>query len=76
MLGLDSLDLAGIDVARAEGLIHVAGSTGMTTEKAVQAHHNLPETALLDMGDFVGGMLKYLRKHPVPKVTVAGGSPR
>lgn len=63
----------GIDVARAEGLPHVAGSTGMTTEKAVQAHHNLPETALLDMGDFIGGMLKYLRKHPVPKVTVAGG---
>jgi cobalt-precorrin-5B (C1)-methyltransferase len=63
----------GIDVARAEGLTHVAGSTGMTTEKAVQAHHALPDTALLDMGDFVGGMLKYLRKHPVPKVTVAGG---
>ncbi|MFD1746247.1 cobalt-precorrin-5B (C(1))-methyltransferase [Rhizobium helianthi] len=63
----------GIDVARAEGLSHVAGSTGMTTEQAVQKHHGLPETALLDMGDFVGGMLKYLRKHPVPKVTVAGG---
>lgn len=63
----------GIDVARAEGLNHVAGSTGMTTEKAVQAHHALPDTALLDMGDFVGGMLKYLRKHPVQKVTVAGG---
>lgn len=63
----------GIDVARAEGLTHVAGSTGMTSEKAVQAHHSLPETALLDMGDFVGGMLKYLRKHPVQKVTVAGG---
>lgn len=63
----------GIDVARAEGLTHVAGATGMTSEKAVQAHHQLPETALLDMGDFVGGMLKYLRRHPVPKVTVAGG---
>jgi cobalt-precorrin-5B (C1)-methyltransferase len=25
------------------------------------------------MGDFVGGMLKYLRRHPVPRVTVAGG---
>ena len=25
------------------------------------------------MGDFVGGMLKYLRKHPVPRVTIAGG---
>jgi cobalt-precorrin-5B (C1)-methyltransferase len=25
------------------------------------------------MGDFVGGMLKYLRTHPVAKVTIAGG---
>jgi cobalt-precorrin-5B (C1)-methyltransferase len=25
-----------------------------------------------DMGDFVGGMLKYLRKHPVARITVAG----
>ncbi len=63
----------GIDVARAAGLNHVAGSTGNTSEKAVEAHHGLPEIALIDMGDFVGGMLKYLRDHPLPKVTVAGG---
>ena len=25
------------------------------------------------MGDFVGGMLKYLRAHPVERVTIAGG---
>ena len=25
------------------------------------------------MGDFVGGMLKYLRTHPVPHLTIAGG---
>jgi len=25
------------------------------------------------MGDFVGGMLKYLRRHPVARVTIAGG---
>ena len=25
------------------------------------------------MGDFVGGMLKYIRDHPVPRVTIAGG---
>src|SRR5471032_2745802 len=30
-------------------------------------------TPLIDMGDFVGGMLKYLRRHPVQRVTVAGG---
>ncbi|NBJ09877.1 cobalt-precorrin-5B (C(1))-methyltransferase [Microvirga arsenatis] len=63
----------GIDVARAGGLDHVAGATGSTSEKAVQALHDLPEQALIDMGDFVGGMLKYLRRNPVPKVTIAGG---
>ncbi|WP_084540095.1 cobalt-precorrin-5B (C(1))-methyltransferase [Azorhizobium doebereinerae] len=63
----------GIDVARAMGLDHVAGATGSASEAAIQALHGLPETALIDMGDFVGGMLKYLRAHPVPRVTVAGG---
>jgi cobalt-precorrin-5B (C1)-methyltransferase len=63
----------GIDVARASGLTHVAGATGKTSEAAVLALHHLPETALIDMGDFVGGMLKYLRNHPLPQVTIAGG---
>ncbi len=69
---IDSIQ-RGIDVARASGLTHVAGATGSTSEAAVQALHNLPEAALIEMGDFVGGMLKYLRRHPVPRVTVAGG---
>ena len=63
----------GIDVARAEGLRHVAGCTGATSERAVQALHRLPDGAMLDMGDFVGGMLKYLARHPVPRITVGGG---
>jgi cobalt-precorrin-5B (C1)-methyltransferase len=63
----------GIDVARAIGLDHVAGSTGSTSEAAIQALHGLPETALLEMGDFAGAMLKYLRRHPVPRITIAGG---
>jgi cobalt-precorrin-5B (C1)-methyltransferase len=63
----------GIDVARAAGLDHVAGSTGSSSEAAVQKFHQLPEMALIDMGDFVGGMLKYLRRHPVARVTIAGG---
>ena len=63
----------GIDVARALGLDHVAGATGDTSEKAVQALYGLPDPAIIDMGDFVGGMLKYLRRHPVERVTVAGG---
>jgi cobalt-precorrin-5B (C1)-methyltransferase len=63
----------GIDVARAMGIAHVAGSTGNVSERAVQALHRLPETALIEMGDFAGGMLKYLRDYPVPRVTIAGG---
>lgn len=63
----------GIDVARANGLDHVAGSTGATSEAAFQGRYSLPDIALLDMGDFVGGMLKYLRRHPVPRLTIAGG---
>jgi cobalt-precorrin-5B (C1)-methyltransferase len=64
---------SGIDVARAGGLTHIAGATGAASEAAVQKMHGLPEMALIDMGDFVGGMLKYVRKHPVPRVTIAGG---
>jgi cobalt-precorrin-5B (C1)-methyltransferase len=63
----------GIDVARAEGLDHIAGATGATSEEAVRKLHNLSEVALIDMGDFVGGMLKYVRSHPVQRVTIAGG---
>jgi cobalt-precorrin-5B (C1)-methyltransferase len=63
----------GIDVARATGLTHVAGATGSTSEGAVQKLFGLPEAALIDMGDFVGGMLKYLKRHPVARVTIAGG---
>lgn len=63
----------GIDVARALGLTHVAGATGSTSESAVKSLYGLADPALIDMGDFVGGMLKYLRRHPVARVTVAGG---
>jgi len=63
----------GIDVARAGGLHHVAGATGSTSEKAVAALYGLDMAALIDMGDFAGGMLKYLKRHPVERVTVAGG---
>ncbi len=64
---------SGIDVAQATGRDHVAGATGKTSEAAVQALYGLDDTALLDMGDFAGGMLKYLRRNPVPRLTIAGG---
>jgi cobalt-precorrin-5B (C1)-methyltransferase len=63
----------GIDVARAIGLSHVAGCTGSTSEDAVRKHYDLPLEAMLDMGDFAGGVLKYLRVNPVARVTIGGG---
>ncbi len=63
----------GIDVARATGLTHVAGCTGATSEATVQELYNLSEGAMIDMGDFAGGMLKYLARHPVDRATIGGG---
>ena len=63
----------GIDVARAMGYTHVSGATGNASEIAAQKRYGLDEVQLIDMGDFAGGMLKYIRDHPVPRVTVAGG---
>ena len=63
----------GIDVARAAGLDHIAAATGTTSERAVQRLYALPDHALIDMGDFAGGTLKYLRRHPVARLTLAGG---
>jgi cobalt-precorrin-5B (C1)-methyltransferase len=63
----------GVDVARATGLRHLAGCTGSTSEDAVRAHYGLPLEAMIDMGDFAGGLLKYLRQHPVDRITIGGG---
>lgn len=63
----------GIDVARAMGLRHVVGATGSVSEAAALRLLGLEEASLIDMGDFAGGMLKYLRRHPVERVTIAGG---
>lgn len=63
----------GIDVARASGLEHIALSTGTTSEGAIQEFYGLEESALIEMGDFAGGTLKYLKRHPVKRVTIAGG---
>ncbi|MEN8919489.1 MAG: cobalt-precorrin-5B (C(1))-methyltransferase [Octadecabacter sp.] len=63
----------GIDVARADGVTHVAGCTGNMSEKAVQGLYGLPDHAMLDMGDFVGGMIKYMRRNPVARLTIGGG---
>lgn len=63
----------GIDVSRATGITHVLGATGTTSQNAAQKLYEFPDCAILDMGDFVGGVLKYLRNNPVDKITLAGG---
>jgi cobalt-precorrin-5B (C1)-methyltransferase len=63
----------GVDVARASGFAHIGAATGETSEAAIRALYRLPGHALIEMGDFVGGLLKYLREHPVPRITIAGG---
>lgn len=63
----------GVDVARASGYAHVGAAVGATSEAALKRLYGLPDTALIDMGDFAGGLIKYLRARPVPKLTIAGG---
>src|SRR5271169_4858982 len=63
----------GVDVARASGCAHIGAATGETSEAAIRALHALPDHALIEMGDFAGGLLKYLRVRPVARVTIAGG---
>jgi cobalt-precorrin-5B (C1)-methyltransferase len=62
-----------IDVARANGLRHIAACTGATSEQAMRRQYPLPNMALIEMGDFAGAVLKYLRKAPVEKLSLAGG---
>jgi len=64
---------SGIDVARAQGLGHIAACTGSTSEARLRTELDLPDYAFIDMGDFVGGLLKYLRRNPVEKLTLGGG---
>jgi cobalt-precorrin-5B (C1)-methyltransferase len=63
----------GIDVARANRLPHAIATTGASSETALRKYVDVLDIACLDMGDFIGGMLKYLRRHPVPQLTIAGG---
>jgi len=65
--------MRGIDVCRANGITHALGATGSTSEDAARVIYNFPDEALLDMGDFAGGLLKYLRNNPIPNLTLAGG---
>ncbi len=63
----------GIDVAKANGIMHIAASTGNQSEAAIREKYHLPDIALIEMGDFVGAVLKYLKKAPVQRLSLCGG---
>jgi len=68
----------GIDVARANGFTHIAATTGNASETAIKGHYHLDETALIEMGDFIGALLKHVRKvenstAQLTKLSICGG---
>jgi cobalt-precorrin-5B (C1)-methyltransferase len=63
----------GIDVAHANGLEHIAATTGNSSEDAIKRYYQLDDMALIEMGDFAGAVLKHLKKVPVNKLTICGG---
>ena len=63
----------GIDVASANGLGLIAASTGNTSEAAIKAHYHLDDMALIEMGDFAGAVLKYMKKVPIERLSICGG---
>ncbi|MBK7721143.1 MAG: cobalt-precorrin-5B (C(1))-methyltransferase [Austwickia sp.] len=66
----------GIDVALAAGQQHLAACTGSTSEAVAGDRFGLPELALIDMGDFAGAVLKYLRSPAgdrCRRLTLCGG---
>ena len=51
----------GFDVAAANGIEHMAACTGNTSEKFAAEKFALSDMALMEMGDFVGAVFKYLK---------------
>ncbi|HRY14260.1 MAG TPA: cobalt-precorrin-5B (C(1))-methyltransferase [Candidatus Competibacteraceae bacterium] len=62
-----------IEVARANGLMHIAACTGAASERMIREYYGLPDMALIEMGDFAGAVLKHLRRAPVPRLSLVGG---
>lgn len=67
----------GIDVASVNGYRHIAASTGSSSETVIRDHYQLPDIALIEMGDFVGAVLKHLKNNrqriKLDKLSICGG---
>jgi cobalt-precorrin-5B (C1)-methyltransferase len=62
-----------IDVASANGIDHVAATTGSTSERYIQGRLGLSDMAMVEMGDFAGAVFKHLRRVPMGKLSLCGG---
>ena len=67
----------GIDVSTTNGYRHIAASTGSSSEAVIRDHYQLPEIALIEMGDFVGAVFKHLKNNrqriELDKLSICGG---
>ncbi|MCJ8338110.1 MAG: cobalt-precorrin-5B (C(1))-methyltransferase [Pseudomonadales bacterium] len=63
----------GVDVASSNGVTHMAAATGSSSEAAIGEHYQLQDMALIEMGDFVGALLKHLKKGQISKLSICGG---
>lgn len=63
----------GIDVVCVIGLVYVVGVIGVMLECVVEIWYELDKVVYFDMGDFVGGFLKYLCSYLVFKIIMVGG---
>jgi len=64
----------GIDVATVNGYRHIAASTGNRSEAAIKDYYQLPDIALIEMGDFVGAVIAQVKKVKVlDKLTICAG---
>lgn len=62
-----------IELARRRGAGHVVAVTDIGALMALRFVDDLAAFDVIHLGGFVGGALSYLRRHPVGRLTLAGG---
>ncbi|WP_420591904.1 cobalt-precorrin-5B (C(1))-methyltransferase [Bacterioplanoides sp.] len=64
----------GVDVASHNNHFHIGASTGTSSERLLVERHQLADMALIEMGDFAGALLKYLRTNrKITRLSLSGG---
>jgi len=63
----------GMDVAKANGVTRIAFATGNQSEQAAKIHYHLNDMSIIEMGDFAGAVIKYLKNYEFKKIVFSGG---